>query len=335
MSALEIPPTGVFVRSRNKLILYIFTPNDLRRLLDAAVECDRHQYYAVQHQRYAMLFGLIAATGLRVSEALDLRLGDILPDGVLHIRETKFRKSRLVPLHASVRDALARYVALRRDFVGLVDCLFLSARGRRLSYPVVNKAFREIIRHADVAPGRAWRPRIHDLRHTFATRVLEQCGAGRAAIARHAVALMTYLGHSDLRYTYWYLQATPELDDRNRHRGRGVGRGRSMTRLAPLITGFVRDYMPGQRGYSPHTCEAYAHSFRLLFAFAAKRTGTTPSQLHIEQLDARLILDFLEHIERERRNGAVTRNLSLSAIKAFNMTVSPRASASPIMRPHV
>jgi integrase/recombinase XerD len=90
-----------------------------------------------------------------------------------------------------------------------------------------------------------------------------------------------------------------------------------MTRLAPLITGFLRDYMPGQRGYSPHTCETYAHSFRLLFAFAAKRIGTTPSQLHIEQLNAPLIFDFLEYIERERRNGAVTRNLRLSAIKAF------------------
>jgi site-specific recombinase XerD len=90
-----------------------------------------------------------------------------------------------------------------------------------------------------------------------------------------------------------------------------------MTRLAPLITGFLRDYMPRRRGYSPHTCETYAHSFRLLFAFAAKRTGTKPSQLHIEQLDAPLILDFLEHIERERGNGPVTRNLRLSAIKAF------------------
>jgi integrase/recombinase XerD len=207
----EIPPTGIFARSKNKLIPYIFTPNDLRRLLDTAVELDRHQYYSVQRQRYALLFGLIAAAGLRVSEALDLQLGDILPDGVLRIRETKFRKSRLVPLHPSVQEALASYLALRRDFVGLVDCLFLSARGRRLSYAVVNKAFREIIRHADIAPGRIRRPRIHDLRHTFATRVLEQCGAGRAVIARHAVALMTYMGHSDLRYTYWYLQATPEL----------------------------------------------------------------------------------------------------------------------------
>jgi integrase/recombinase XerD len=90
-----------------------------------------------------------------------------------------------------------------------------------------------------------------------------------------------------------------------------------MTRLAPLITGFLRDYMPRQRGYSPLSCETYAHSFKLLFAFAAKRTGTQPSRLHIEQLDAALILDFLAYIEQERGNRAVTRNLRLSAIKAF------------------
>jgi integrase/recombinase XerD len=209
--AHEVPPTGFFAKSKNKLIPYIFTPDDLLRLLEAAVELHRHRYYPVQRQRYAMLFGLIAATGLRITEALDLRLGDILRGGVLRIRETKFRKSRLIPLHPTVREALDHYLTLRHDFVGLVDCLFLSVRGRRLSYPVVNKAFREIVLHADIGPGRTRRPRIHDLRHTFATRVLEQCGAGRAAIARHAVALMTYMGHSDLRYTYWYLQATPEL----------------------------------------------------------------------------------------------------------------------------
>lgn len=90
-----------------------------------------------------------------------------------------------------------------------------------------------------------------------------------------------------------------------------------MTALAPLITAFLRDYMPRQRGYSPHSCETYAHSFRLLFAFAAKRTGTKPSQLYLEQLDAALILGFLEHIESERGNGPVTRNLRLSTIKAF------------------
>jgi integrase/recombinase XerD len=101
-----------------------------------------------------------------------------------------------------------------------------------------------------------------------------------------------------------------------------------MTRLAPLITGFLRDYMPTQRGYSPHSCETYAHSFKLLFAFAAKRTGTKPSQLHIEQLDAALILDFLAHIEKERGNSAVTRNLRLSAIKAFMRYVEYQVPAA-------
>jgi integrase/recombinase XerD len=90
-----------------------------------------------------------------------------------------------------------------------------------------------------------------------------------------------------------------------------------MTPVAPLITGFLRDYMPRQRGYSPHSCEAYAHSFRLLFAYAAGRLRTKPSQLHIEQLDATLVMDFLGHIERERGNRATTRNLRLAAIKTF------------------
>jgi integrase/recombinase XerD len=90
-----------------------------------------------------------------------------------------------------------------------------------------------------------------------------------------------------------------------------------MTLLAPLITSFLRDHMPRQRGYSLHSCETYAYSFRLLFTFAAERLHTKPSQLHIEQLDADLVTDFLGHIEHERGNGATTRNLRLAAIKTF------------------
>ena len=97
-----------------------------------------------------------------------------------------------------------------------------------------------------------------------------------------------------------------------------------MTLLAPLITGYLRDYMPRQRGYSPHSCETYAYGFRLLFTFAAKRTVTRPSQLHLEQLDAKLILGFLTHIEGERGNGAATRNLRLAAIKSFMCYVEYR-----------
>jgi len=90
-----------------------------------------------------------------------------------------------------------------------------------------------------------------------------------------------------------------------------------MTAIAPLITGFLREYMPQARGYSPHSCEAYAHSFRLLFAFAAQRLHMRPSRLELEQIDAEMVLAFLAHIERERGNSAATRNVRLAAIKAF------------------
>ena len=79
-----------------------------------------------------------------------------------------------------------------------------------------------------------------------------------------------------------------------------------MTPIAPLITDFLREHMPVERGYSPHTCETYAHAFRLLFVFASERLGIKPSQLCLEQIDAALILDFLAHIEDQRGNCAAT-----------------------------
>jgi len=90
-----------------------------------------------------------------------------------------------------------------------------------------------------------------------------------------------------------------------------------MTPIAPLVTGFLREYMPIEQGCSPHTCETYAHAFRLLFIFASKRLGIKPSQICIEQFNATLILDFLAHIEDQRGNCAATRNGRLAAVKAF------------------
>src|ERR1700745_2909980 len=106
--------------------------------------------------------------------------------------------------------------------------------------------------------------------------------------------------------------------------GGNTDRGeRRMTKLAPLITSFLRDYMPRQRGYSAQSCETYAFSFKLLFDFAEKRLGTRPSRLAIEDLDAPLIVAFLAHIEQERGNGASTRNLRLCALKTFMRYVEP------------
>lgn len=207
----EVPPAGIFKAHRTKFIPYIFTADELARFINAARVRQQEESEPVRREIYAVLFGLIASTGLRISEVLNLTLSDVLPDGVLHIRKTKFGKSRMVPLHPSMMNILNQYLELRMAVVAEDDHLFLSEGKRQIYYSVPQKAFHEILAIADIAPGRLRRPRIHDLRHTFATRVLEQCGAGHEAIARHAVALMTYMGHSNLRYTYWYLHRTPEL----------------------------------------------------------------------------------------------------------------------------
>jgi site-specific recombinase XerD len=90
-----------------------------------------------------------------------------------------------------------------------------------------------------------------------------------------------------------------------------------MTPIAPLITEFLREHMPRQRGYSPLTCESYAHCFKLLFMFAAQRLRVRPSQLMLEEIDAEMVIAFLAHIEQDRGNSPSTRNLRLAAIKAF------------------
>ena len=210
-AAHEIPPGGIFKAHRTKFIPYIFTDDELAKFVDAARVRQQGENSAVRQEIYAVLFGLMASTGLRISEVLNLTLSDVLPDGVLHIRNTKFGKCRMVPLHPSVVRVLKQYMDLRLAVMAEDDHLFLSEGNRKIYYSVPQRAFHEILALADIAPGRSRRPRIHDLRHTFATRVLAQCGAGREAISRQAVALMTYMGHSNLRYTYWYLHRTPAL----------------------------------------------------------------------------------------------------------------------------
>ena len=207
----EVPRADITPNRKTRPIPYIYTPDEIARILDAAGQLRHQKPNPLRRQLYVMLFGLIAATGMRVSEALALRLDDIRPNGVLHIRETKFRKSRLVPLHATVVEALERYLEVRRQRAGESEWLFPSVEHREMCPTTVNYTFRCILRRAGIAPERGQQPRIHDLRHTFATRVLEQCGAERGAVARHFVALSTYLGHADIRNTYWYLQATPEM----------------------------------------------------------------------------------------------------------------------------
>jgi len=186
---------------------YILTAKQIRQLLAAASQTRRRICGAT----YSTLFALLTCTGLRVSEATQLRLDDITPDGLV-IRRTKFRKSRLVPLHETAQVGLERYLQQRRRSVPFDDHVFVSLRRKPLSVAAVEAAFETAVKQAGLPPGPGGvRPTPRSLRHTFAVRALETCPDGRDAVTKHMLALSTYLGHSKIAHTYWYLEAVPEL----------------------------------------------------------------------------------------------------------------------------
>ena len=188
---------------------HIYTPDEIIRLLGAAAAL--LPAGSIRPLTYTTLFGLLAATGMRISEALAVRLDDITADGLV-IRQTKFQKSRLLPLHNTTSRALNQYLSMRVQLRATADTLFVSATGNVLSYNTVQATFVRLARSVGLRGERGQRgPRIHDLRHTFAVRSLEQCSHDANAVARHIVALTTYLGHAHVTDTYWYLQATPIL----------------------------------------------------------------------------------------------------------------------------
>jgi integrase len=203
----EIPPDRVFAPRRARYAPFILSEAQLKALVQRASMLPPAQ--SLRPWSYCTLFSLLAVTGLRISEALALALDDVTTDGLV-IRETKFHKSRLVPLHPSADAGLARY--LDRRGRASDDHVFLSRRGTPLRYPTVIATFLRLVRAMGIHPGPGCRgPRIHDLRHGFAIRVLEAGPAARDVVDARMLALSTYMGHGQLDSTYWYLHATPHL----------------------------------------------------------------------------------------------------------------------------
>lgn len=188
---------------------YIYSADEIEALMVAAAALG--PIGTLRPLTYYTLFGLLAATGMRISEALALRLGDVTEDGLV-IASTKFKKSRLIPIHSTTRAAIDRYLSARLAINGETNALFLSNEGTPPRYDTVSGVFRKISRQIGLrgAPGQPG-PRIHDLRHSFAVRSLEQCPCDNDAVSRHILALSTYLGHAHVHDTYWYLQAIPSL----------------------------------------------------------------------------------------------------------------------------
>jgi integrase/recombinase XerD len=204
----EVPPAVFGAEKLPRPTPYILAAEHIRQIIDAA---SRSGYRTLRRATYSTLFSLLACTGLRVSEAIRLRFNDITPDGLV-IRVTKFRKSRLVPLHETAQAGLEQYLQQRRLYAPFDDHVFVSLRRKPLRLADVETAFRTAVMRVGLprGPGYSW-PTPHSLRHAFAVRALETCPEGRDAISKHMLALSTYLGHSTVANTYWYLEAVPDL----------------------------------------------------------------------------------------------------------------------------
>ena len=194
---------------------YLYTQQEIQSLMAAAKELSPRN--GLPGFSYYCLFGLLAATGLRISEALALTRDDVdLEEGVLTIRGTKFGKSRLAPIHSSTRDMLMRYARQRDAVLGEPRSpYFLVAKhGGRLWGPTVRVAFYQLSRQIGLRAASDRRgPRLHDFRHRFAVETILRWYRAGENVETHLPALSTYLGHCNVQDTYWYLSACPELMD--------------------------------------------------------------------------------------------------------------------------
>ena len=204
----EIPPAVFGSECRLRPTPYILSDEQVRRIIQLAAQSG---YRTLRRQTYSTLFALLACTGLRVSEAIGLRYDDITPEGLV-IRVTKFRKSRLVPLHETARAGLERYLQQRRPYAPFDDHVFISLRRKPLRVSDVDTAFATVAEKMNLPRGRGrCRPTPHSFRHRFAVRALQNCPDSRDRITQHMLMLSTYLGHSNAALTYWYLEAVPDL----------------------------------------------------------------------------------------------------------------------------
>ena len=199
----------MFPARRHRPTPYLWSQEEICRLLEGA-RALRSPLRAATHEA---LFGLLATTGMRLGEAIGLGRDDVdLVAGVITIREAKFDRSRLVPLHPTTAEALSRYVA-RRDRLCLrprSTAFFLSSAGTALQRSAVYMKLRKITTSLGIRTATV-RPRAHDLRHSFAVATLTGWLRSGVSVDERMAVLSTYLGHVSPADTYWYLSASPEL----------------------------------------------------------------------------------------------------------------------------
>jgi site-specific recombinase XerD len=216
-SRTEVPPRHILAARHRRPKPYIYADEEVGRLMEQAARLP--SCLGLRALTYSTLIGLLAATGLRPGEALALDTADVdLDTGVLAVRETKFGKSRFVPLHDSASRALAEYAASRDRLCPqrLAGAFFVSEGGKRLVGNTVRRTFARLassigLRKLPGARRIGGGPRVQDLRHSFATRRLVEWYRAGSDVRREMPKLTTYLGHATAASTYWYIEAVPEL----------------------------------------------------------------------------------------------------------------------------
>jgi integrase/recombinase XerD len=211
----EVPPVGILPYRYRRQRPYIYSDAEIDKLVLAASRLRSPR--GLKGHTYSTIFGLLSITGMRVSEPLAFDREDVnLEEGILTIRESKCGKSRLIPLHDTTRLALIDYAHHRERDVSRSDiaAFFLSEHGRRVTHWATRYNFAKVSCEIGLrSPSRSYGhgPRLHDMRHRFAVRVLVDWYHRGIDVERELPKLTTYLGHAHVNHTYWYIEAVPEL----------------------------------------------------------------------------------------------------------------------------
>ena len=211
-----VPPVGLLPYRSTRAQPYLYSEQDVQRLLDAALKLPtKWPSTPLRPWVFHCLLGLLSVTGMRISETLDLKLDDVdLDQSVLTVRSAKLGRLRLVPLHPSTCAVLANYLKRREQSWGKLGSghVFVSNRGTRLDIGRVHRTFYALSRQIGLRePGASKGPRLHDFRHRFAVEVLTRWYESGEDPAQRLPILSTYLGHVYVAGTYWYLSGWPEL----------------------------------------------------------------------------------------------------------------------------
>lgn len=207
-----IPDSRLTAIRRTDFVPYIFTHQQVRDLLNAADQLPVDSRSPERHVVMPVLFRILCCCGLRVSEAVKLKYGDLnLANGTLRINDTKFRKDRLVPLSKTLHCQLVDYCSSMK-LQASDEPLFPTAAGKGYDVCTIYQTFRRLLREIGIQHGgRGFGPRLHDLRHTFAVHCLERWYRNGDDLNACLPLLVVYMGHQTLLGTQRYLQLTPRI----------------------------------------------------------------------------------------------------------------------------